>query len=134
MTEEQINKKEQEAINTINVVKAVKCIVIEKMTMEEACLKNSANIEEVERWLNGTNNIIAKVSPQRKGVKKNTLLRYKKIKELYDKHKTDDIPDTVILRKYICPTYPISRTTLYQILTTSINKDLAELDSVSSKK
>lgn len=52
----------------------------------------------------------------------NTLLRYKLIKELYDKHKTEDIPDTVVLRKYVRPVYPISRTTLHTVLTTPINK------------
>lgn len=64
----------------------------------------------------------------------NTLLRYKLIKELYDKHKTEDIPDTVVLRKYVRPIYPISRTTLHTILTTPINKLLKEAEERSMQR
>lgn len=56
----------------------------------------------------------------------NTLLRYKLIKDLYLQHKTEDIPDTKVLRKYIFPLYPISRGTLNTILSTPIEKLLAE--------
>jgi hypothetical protein len=68
-----------------------------------------------------------KNSKQNIGIQVNKLKRYKLILDLYNKHKTEDIPDTVILRKYICPVYPISRTTLYTILCTPVNKQLAEL-------
>ena len=71
--------------------------------------------------------------PRAKGVQLSKLKRYKLILDLYKKHKTEDIPDTVILRKYICPVYPISRTTLYTILTTSVNKLLAELQESENK-
>lgn len=54
----------------------------------------------------------------------NTLIRYKNIRDLYLKHKTEDIPDTVILRKYIYPVYPISRTTLNTILNTQIEREI----------
>lgn len=73
-------------------------------------------------------------SPQRQGINLNKLLRYKNIKALYDVHKTEDIPDTVILRKYIYPVYPISRTTLWTILTTPINKELKELEAEKQTK
>lgn len=63
------------------------------------------------------------------GIQTNKLKRYKLIVDLYNKHKTEDIPDAVILRKYIFPVYPISRTTLYTILTTPVNKLLAELEA-----
>jgi len=63
------------------------------------------------------------------GIKINKLRRYKLIKDLYDKYKTEDIPDTVILRKYICPVYPISRTTLHNVLCTPINSELRELET-----
>lgn len=62
------------------------------------------------------------------GIQTNKLKRYKLIIDLYNTHKTEDIPDTVILRKYICPVYPISRTTLYTILCTPVIKELAELE------
>lgn len=58
---------------------------------------------------------------------KNTLLRYKAIQDEYLKFKTEDIPTTVIHRKYIYPKFFISRTTLYTILGTPINKKLKEL-------
>lgn len=57
----------------------------------------------------------------------NTLFRYKNIRDLYLKHKTEDIPDTVVLRKYIYPVYPISRTTLNTILNTPIDRELNKL-------
>ncbi|PRB03057.1 hypothetical protein CQ046_10910 [Chryseobacterium sp. MYb7] len=57
-------------------------------------------------------------------IQKNTLIRYKNIRDLYLKYKTEDIPDTVILRKYIYPVYPISRTTLNTILNTPIDREL----------
>lgn len=68
------------------------------------------------------------MTKQNIGIQINKLKRYKLILDLYQKHKTEDIPDTVILRKYICPVYPISRTTLYTILCTPVNKLLKELE------
>lgn len=63
-----------------------------------------------------------------KPLQRNTLLRYQIIRDIYLQYKTEDIPDTVILRKYIYPRFPISRTTLNTILNTPIEKKLAELD------
>ncbi|UWY28748.1 hypothetical protein N4T20_02210 [Flavobacterium sp. TR2] len=65
---------------------------------------------------------------------KNTLLRYKLIYELYRKYKTEDIPDSVVLRKYIKPIYPISRVTFDKILTTSINKKLQQIEELEKMK
>jgi hypothetical protein len=62
------------------------------------------------------------------GSQRNKLLRYKLIKELYLKYKTEDIPTTVVWRKYICPIYPISRTTLYEILCTSVTSELQKVE------
>ncbi|AYZ11900.1 hypothetical protein EG344_00665 [Chryseobacterium sp. G0162] len=64
-----------------------------------------------------------------KPLQRNTLLRYKLIKDLYLEHKNEDIPDTVVLRKYIYPKYPISRTTLNTILSTPIEKELDKLNN-----
>jgi hypothetical protein len=66
-------------------------------------------------------------SKRQKGIELNKLLRYKAIQDCYLQHKTDDIPTTVIYRKYIYPRFFISRTTLYTILATPINKRLKEL-------
>ncbi len=65
---------------------------------------------------------------QKRGISKNKLLRYKQIQDEYLKYKTEDIPTTVILRKYIYPKFFISRTTLYTILSTPVNKLLKELE------
>ncbi len=62
------------------------------------------------------------------GVQKNKLLRYQLIKELYNRHKTDDIPTTVVWRKYIFPVYPISRSTLYEVLCTPITSELRKIE------
>ncbi len=62
------------------------------------------------------------------GIQRNKLLRYKAILDEYQKHKTQDIPTTVIHRKYIFPKFFISRTTLYNILCTPVNKELKELN------
>jgi hypothetical protein len=67
-------------------------------------------------------------SKQSIGILTNKLKRYKLIMDLYNKHKTDDIPDSVVLRKYIYPIYPISRQTLFTIQCTPINKQIAELE------
>lgn len=68
------------------------------------------------------------------GVQKNKLLRYKLVKELYKKYKTEDIPTTVVWRKYIYPVYPISRTTLYEILCTSITSELKRIEELMSNQ
>ncbi|UWY28747.1 hypothetical protein N4T20_02205 [Flavobacterium sp. TR2] len=67
------------------------------------------------------------------GIRYSTLQRYKLILDIYKAHKTPDVPDTVILRKYINPVYPISRTTFYTIQCTAVNKELAELDKIKDQ-
>ena len=68
-----------------------------------------------------------------KPLQRNTLLRYKIIRDIYLQHKTEDIPDTRILKRYIYPKYPISRTTLNTILSTPIDKLLTELNSCEAQ-
>ena len=68
------------------------------------------------------------------GTQRNKLLRYKLIKELYYKHKTEDIPTTVVWGKYICPVYPISRTTLYEFLCTSVTIELKKIEEAMEKQ
>lgn len=71
---------------------------------------------------------------QKQGLQLNKLKRYKLIMDLYKQYKTDDIPTTTVWRKYICPVYPISRTTLYTILCSPVNKLLAELEKEKTKE
>ena len=68
-----------------------------------------------------------------KPLQRNTLLRYKNIRDIYLQYKTEDIPDTRILKRYIYPKYPISRTTLNTILSTPIDKLLTELNSCEAQ-
>lgn len=70
------------------------------------------------------------------GVQRNKLLRYKLIKELYQKCVQDHpyTPTTKILEIYIMPIYPISRTTLYEILCTSITSELREIEEAIEKQ
>lgn len=65
------------------------------------------------------------------GVQINKLKRYKLIKELYQKSIKEHpyTPITKILEIYICPVYPISRTTLYEILCTPVATLLAEYEA-----
>ena len=66
------------------------------------------------------------------GMQRNKLLRYRAILETYLQHKTDDIPFTVVWRKYVYPVHFISIGTMYNILNTPINKELKEIDNQTS--
>lgn len=68
------------------------------------------------------------------GVTKNKLLRYKLIIDLYNEHKTDDIPTTVVWRKYICPVYPISRNTLYEALNCPVAVELKKIQDIENSQ
>lgn len=66
------------------------------------------------------------------GVQRNKLLRYKLIKELYQKSVQEHphTPTTKILEIYIQPIYPISRTTLYEVLCTSVTTELKKVEEL----
>jgi len=70
------------------------------------------------------------------GVQKNKLLRYQLIKNLYNEtvKQHPDVPLTVVLKKYICPIYPISRTTLYEILCTPIASELKRIELLEQQQ
>lgn len=70
------------------------------------------------------------------GVQRNKLLRYKLIKELYQKTVNEHpyTPTTKILEIYITPIYPISRTTLYEILCTPITTELKKVEAEIEKE
>lgn len=68
------------------------------------------------------------------GIQKNKLLRYQKVLDLYLQEKTEDIPDTVIWRKYIWPTFHISRRTLVTILGTPVVKELKEIKAIEEQQ
>lgn len=69
-----------------------------------------------------------------KRLHRNTLLRYQKIKELYLLYKTEDIPDSVVFRKYIRPVYPISKSTFNTVLSTPIEKLLSEISNHATQE
>ena len=65
------------------------------------------------------------------GMQRNKLLRYKKVKELYNETIKNNayLTVTTVLEVFIKPVYPISKTTLYNILCTQITSELKELDN-----
>ena len=65
------------------------------------------------------------------GIQRNKLLRYKLIKDLYNQTIKEHpyTPLTKIHEIYIFPIYPISRTTLYEILYTPITTELQEVEN-----
>lgn len=66
------------------------------------------------------------------GVQRNKLLRYKLIKELYQKVTAEHphTPITKIHTHYIFPVYPVSRTTLYEVLCTPITAELNKIETL----
>jgi hypothetical protein len=71
---------------------------------------------------------------QKRGIQKNKLLRYKDILDVYNEKKTEDIPCTVIWRKYIYPKFYISRTTLYTVLGTPVVKELKKISEAEKQE
>jgi hypothetical protein len=71
---------------------------------------------------------------QKRGIQKNKLLRYRDILNVYMEKKTEDIPCTVIWRKYIYPKFYISRTTLYTILGTPVTKELKKIEEAERQE
>lgn len=65
------------------------------------------------------------------GIQRNKLLRYKLIKDLYNKLIAEHpyTPITKIHLHYIFPIYPISRATLYQVLCTSVTTELRNVEN-----
>lgn len=64
------------------------------------------------------------------GQQRNKLLRYQLIKNLYNEtiKQHPHTPLTKILEVYIRPVYPISRTTLYEILCTNVQSELKAVE------
>lgn len=78
--------------------------------------------------------ILLKMTNRQIGILRNKLLRYQKIKELYNEaiKQHPHTPLTQILKNYIAPVYPISRTTLYEVLCTSITTELKKLEELTN--
>ena len=68
------------------------------------------------------------VTPQAIGKRRNLLLRYQNVMKEFDQHNVQDIPITVIHRKYIYPKFFISRDTLYEIFKLDIPHELEQLE------
>ncbi|MDY0208405.1 MAG: hypothetical protein RBR82_17555 [Pseudomonas sp.] len=58
------------------------------------------------------------------GRQRNTLLRYQAVLDEFEQHNCQEVPITVIWRKYIYPKYFISRQTLYRIFNTNVQESL----------
>ena len=61
---------------------------------------------------------------QRKGYRRNQLLRYKAIMDEFNLHDCRYVPISVIWREFIYPKFFISRKTLYRVLSMDIEKEL----------
>lgn len=59
--------------------------------------------------------------------KKNKLLQMKLVVELYKKHKQPGVSTAYVFRTYIEPLYPMSISTLYNYLSTPIEKELKQI-------
>jgi len=62
---------------------------------------------------------------QRKGYRRNQLLRYKAIMDEFNLHDCRYMPISVIWREFIYPKFFISRKTLYRVLSMDIEKELS---------
>nr|DAN65677.1 MAG TPA: ferric uptake regulation protein [Caudoviricetes sp.] len=62
---------------------------------------------------------------QRKGYRRNQLLRYKAIMDEFNLHDCRYVPISVIWREFIYPKFFISRKTLYRVLSMDIEKELS---------
>ena len=72
------------------------------------------------------------LTPQQIGSRRNTLLRYKDMVELYLEKKEENkwITDLAIHKLHIYPRFKFSRKTMYTALATPIDRDLKKLDEM----
>ena len=61
------------------------------------------------------------------GRQRNTLLKYQAVLTEFEQHNCQEVPITVIWRKYIYPKYFISRQTLYRVFNTNVTESLDKL-------
>ena len=73
------------------------------------------------------------LSPQQIGAKRNRLLTYLKILEIYKEHKTPYNTVIGVYREHIKPVYPIGKVTLYKILGLPVKRELERLDELERK-
>ncbi|KAF0199018.1 MAG: hypothetical protein FD170_3946 [Bacteroidetes bacterium] len=64
---------------------------------------------------------------------KNTLLRMQIVVDIYLKHKDESNTTVGVFRKYIEPYYPMSIGTLYNYLSTPIDRELKAIESKSEQ-
>jgi hypothetical protein len=61
--------------------------------------------------------------------RRNKLLHMRNVLEIYKREKKDGVSTAHVFREHICPTYPMSRSTLYNYLSTPVDKLLKEEDA-----
>jgi len=66
--------------------------------------------------------------------RRNKLLQMRKVIEIYKEHKKDGVSTEHVYREHIFPIYPMSRTTLYNYLSTPVEKLLKEEDAKKRAK
>ena len=63
--------------------------------------------------------------------RRNKLLQMQRVLEVYTKNKLPGVSTEYVYRTYIWPEFHISRATLYNYLSTPVNKELKELAAKS---
>lgn len=67
------------------------------------------------------------LSHQQRNKRKNFLLLVNAVQSLYQKHKIEGLPDTIIYRKQIFPVYFVSLCTFRQYLAVNVRRELKAL-------
>ncbi|MDB0602622.1 hypothetical protein PL373_16090 [Tenacibaculum maritimum] len=77
---------------------------------------------------------MTRVEKQKLGTKRNKLLRYQNVIAFYHKVKAENkyISIVDLHKDFIYPEFHISRTTLYNILSTPVKKELKEIKEIES--
>lgn len=79
---------------------------------------------------------MTKSQKQRLGIQRNKLLRYQDVLDYYHKVKQENryINIVELHRDFIYPKFKISRTTLYTILGTPVQKELKEIKAIEDSQ
>lgn len=79
---------------------------------------------------------MTRIEKQKIGQQKNKLLRYQKVIDFYHKVKSEYKYITIVElhRDFIYPEFCISRTNLYTILSTPVQKELKEIKAIEDQQ
>ena len=64
--------------------------------------------------------------------RRNKLIMMQKVISIYQRHKNDGVSTIYVYRNYIYPVYPISLNTLYNYLSTPVQREIKKYDISAS--